>query len=466
MKLPKKTVTAASYVAGIGVIASAIVLSVLLLLSVLGLIHPRQTRITLYTPTLDWTYSGSTIVGSTPKLRFGLLDADHHLEILTLPEHQTVGVYANAPTYVILDAAGDDVTEQYDITEDFGNIVISPRSITLYAPNCSKIYDGTPLEPERIQVRGELAPGHQFQLTGANSLTLPGQEPIAPSYAILSADGQDVTDQYSIESELGTLTVSPIPLSIHTGSATATYAYQELTAPNWKHASGKLLEGHQLSVTVTTVLQDVGTVPNEALATVTDAEGRDLSHLYDIRITCGTLALRPIPLTFKTASDTKIYDGTDLSAPEFTLMDGALPTDHHVNVVRPATLTRVGTTDNTMYLQITDANGQDVTYRYDISYQYGSLTVQPRTLIIRTKSAQKVYDGTALSCNEYEILSGSLCDNEYIELLCTSLLEPGYCDNAVLSCSIYMKAFSGKLTDVTNCYRISYEYGSLEILSD
>jgi len=464
MKLPKKTVTAASYVAGIGVIASAVVLAILLLLSVLGLIHPRQTRITLHTPTLDQTYSGSTVIGSMPQLRFGRLNNDHHLEVLTLPEHQTVGVYANTPTYVILDATGADVTEQYDITEDFGDIVISPRPITLFAPNRSKIYDGTPLEPDQIQVRGELAPGHQFQLTGANSLTLPGQEPIAPSYAILSAEGHDVTDQYCIEDALGSLTVSPIPLSIHTGSATATYAYQELTAPNWKHASGKLLEGHQLSVTVTTVLRDVGSAPNEAQVTVTDAEGRDMSHLYDIRITCGTLELRPIPLTFKTASDTKVYDGTDLTAPECTLAEGALPADHRITVVRSAAINRVGAVDNAMLLQITDANGRDVTYRYDISYQYGTLTVQPRTLTLRTGSAQKVYDGTALACNEYEILSGSLCGNAYIELLCTALAEPGYCDNAVLSCAIYIKSSSGQLTDVTNCYRISYEFGSLEIL--
>lgn len=196
MKLPKKTVTAASYVAGIGVIASAIVLSVLLLLSVLGLFHPRQTRITLYTPTLDWTYSGSTIVGSTPQLRFGLLDADHHLEILTLPEHQTVGVYANAPTYVILDAAGADVTEQYDITEDFGNIVISPRSITLYAPNCSKIYDGQPLRCTDYWVSsGSLLPGHVLQVEITGSITEPGEVDIYPDMVrILDINGSNIQE--------------------------------------------------------------------------------------------------------------------------------------------------------------------------------------------------------------------------------------------------------------------------------
>jgi hypothetical protein len=464
MKIPTKTVTAASYTAGIGVIASAIVLTVLLVLSLLGLIHPRQTRITLQTNTITRPYDGTTVVGSTPNVRFGNLHPDHQVKVLNLPEHSAVGTYANAPEYVILDAAGADVTNQYDITENFGNIVIEPLHIVLYAPNQSKVYDGTPLESKDVMVWGDLAPGETFRISGVNSLILPGQEPIAPTYAIVTADGVDVTDQYIIEDKLGTLTVHPIPLAVSTAYASAHYTGQSLSDPGWKQTSGQLLEGHRLAVTNTTVLQDVGSIPNEATATVLDQNGKDVSHLYDIRFTWGKLTILPISLTVTTAGMEKVYDGKDLTCPQWTVTEGTLPADHRVTVLSSASLNRVGTVDNTMSLRITDPDGRDVTYRYDIRFQYGTLTVQPRPLTIKTGSAQKVYDGTALQCNEYEILSGSLCPGDVIELLCIPLVEPGYSDNSVVSCNVFHIDPQGDFTDVTACYRITYEYGSLTIL--
>lgn len=466
MKLSNKAINAASYTAGICVIASAALLTVLLILSLLGLIHPRQTRITLHTGNITKTYDGSTVQGIAPTIYFGSLHEGHSLTLLRVPEHSEVGTYTNTPEYVILDDTGADVTNQYAITEDFGSIVIEPIQITLFTPDKSKQYDGEPLTASDIVVWGELVPGESLIVYGVNSITLPGQEPIRPTYAILAQNGHNVTDNYVITERFGTLTVNPIPISISTDSVTAPYTGKSISAPGWEHKSGQLLQGHRIAVTNTTVLDDVGTIPNEATASILDESGTDVTHLYDIQFDFGQLWITPISLTITTESAEKIYDGTDLRCAKWEITDGKLPDDAQLTMTDSAVLNRVGTVYNAMQFRITDASSRDITYRYSIDYHYGSLTVQPRAITLKTGSAKKGFDGSPLQCNEFEVISGSLCGSDTIELICTTLTEPGYCDNSVISCTIYHVGENGLKTDVTACYRITYEYGSLQITTD
>lgn len=436
------------------------------MLSLLGLIHPRQTRITLQTGNIAREYSGMTVRGEKPTVRFGALHPGHYIDLLRMPEHRDVGSYPNAPEYVILDETGADVTAQYAITEDFGTITITPRKIVLHTPDREKLYDGLPLEADEIAVWGTLVSGDSLIVYGVDSLTIPGQKPITPIYAILEKNGQDVTANYAITEHFGYLTVRAIPITISTDSKSAPYSGESISAPGWKQTKGQLLKGHRITVTNDTVLQDVGSIPNEAAVTVLDENGADVTHLYDIGFDLGILEIHPIPLTITTESAEKVYDGTELRCTKWKLTENALPEDAVVTVLSSASVTRVGTVDNAIQLRILDGTGKDITYRYDITTDYGTLTIRARSLTLKTGSAQKVFDNFPLECSEYEIIAGQLCDGDNMELIFTSIVEPGYSDNAVLSCIIYHVDAYGNKTDVTSCYRISYQYGKLQITTD
>ena len=51
---------------------------------------------------------------------------------------------------------------------------------------------------------------------------------------------------------------------------------------------------------------------------------------------------------------------------------------------------------NIFAVRILDADGSDRTDNYAIGYDYGTLTVTPRAVVIATATDKKVYDGTPL----------------------------------------------------------------------
>lgn len=464
MKRSDKAIKAASYVAGVFAIASAMLLVIFLILSLLGLIHPRRERITLHTDSVSKIYDGTPLRGSEPTISYGALHDGHSMEVRYIPEFSETGEYTNAPVIVILDETGADVTLQYDITHDFGDMTVHAREIMLVSTYKSKVYDGEPLTADEIWVGGgTLAQGHTLVSEGGNAIILPGVEKVQPVYRIVSENGADVTEQYAVTESFGDLEILPISITLTTESAEKIYDGETLSAPGWEHVGGKLLDGHTVDMTVTASLDDVGSTTNEGIARVTDENGKDVSSLYKIDYDFGSLEIEGIPLSIMTQSAQKIYDGKPLVCEKWEITKGDLEDGATIQVQEYAVCNSVGSVDNSMRFLVTDQNGRDITYRYSLTCNYGTLSIQPRAINIRTGSAQKVYDGTPLSCSTFEIISGSLCEGERIDIACTSIVDLGYSDNYVLDCTIYRVETDGSMTDVSACYRITFDYGTLKI---
>lgn len=461
-----RKVKTTAYLAGAYLIGASLVLVVFLVMTMLGLLHPRQTSLTLTTPDCFHTYDGKTLVGTAPEITHGKLHEGHRLEVLSIPEHSRAGRYANAPGFRILDENGENVTNRYDITQNFGVLQINQRKITLSSPDKSKIYDGEPLQADpAVLTDGTLLDGHKLTVNKGSSITLPGTEPIRFYYRILGENGDDMTSQYEVIEDMGNLTVKPVEITVTTDSATKAYDGKKMSAPGWKHTAGTLLEGHTLQMEVTTVLEDVGTVNNEGDAHVLDADGQDVTHLYSIHYQYGTLKIQPIPLYITTGSAQKVYDGTALTCEEWELTRGELPQGYSIEVRHYPSQTQVGTLENKIEFIVTQW-GKDVSHRFAVVGEYGTLTVQPRAITVRTDSAEKVYDGTPLSCNTFQIISGSLCQGDWVELTGSSITNVGYSENYVVTCTVYRKDENGNTVDVTASYRISYDFGMLKITAD
>ena len=365
---------------------------------------------------------------------------------------------------MIVDPSGADVTHLYDIYTDFGTITIERCPITVYSPDKSKPYDGTPLVSNLIYISaGKLAKGHIFVPNATTSITDPGKQSILPLYSIINENGVDVTDQYRITDNLGTLTVLPVPVRIITHSASKIYDGKPLSLNQWEIVHGSVLEGHQLEVKCTTEISEVGVHENLANVTVYDDKKNNVSYLYDITIIHGNLEISPIPLHITTGSLTKEYDGTPLSCTTWVLDMGKLGEGESISVINSTTLNTVGSTNNNMTFSVHDKSGNDITSRYAISYTPGQLRITPRSITIRTGSATKVYDGLPLVCEEYEIIKGSLCPNETLDVAFTSIVNIGYSNNYIIDCSVLKKDQNGNTVNVSGNYVISYDYGILKI---
>ena len=96
---------------------------------------------------------------------------------------------------------------------------------------------------------------------------------------------------------------------------------------------------------------------------------------------------------------------------------------------------------------------------YFINKDFGTLTVTPREITITAKSVERAYDGTKLTCNEYE-LDGEIVDGETLEVTISGEQQKvGSCSNVVTSVSIMDK--SGK--SVNKNYVIKCVDGTLTV---
>lgn len=452
-----------SYVSAVCAVASATVVAVLLFLSASGVIFPRRATITLHTETVSKVYDAEPITGGEITVTFGELRPGHELVTLSVPSYTEVGEYDNAPKYIIVDSSGDDVTGMYDVTTDFGKITVRGIPLSVHSQTKSKRYDGTALISDEIQIlTGNLAEGHIFIGGAVTRLTLPGEQDILPTYSIIDENGVDVTGIYEISEYLGTLTVIPIYITVSSGSAEKSYDGTPLSANEWEHVSGELLEGHSISAKCITKVTEVGEYENEIEACILDKSGKDVSELYKIVKVCGNISILPLTLHIETEGITKEYDGIPISCDKWSIVAGSLAEGESITVTHIPTLNYVGSAVNKMVFVITDKNGVNVTHRYQIIQQTGQLVLTPRTITIRTGSATKVYDGTALVCEEYEITNGSLCEGDTLNLAFTSIVNVGYTQNYIIDYYI-QSTQDGDKVNVTSNYRVSYDYGTLTV---
>ena len=106
------------------------------------------------------------------------------------------------------------------------------------------------------------------------------------------------------------------------------------------------------------------------------------------------------PITFEAPSDSKVYDGTPLTADEVIAV--GLPDGYTFTAETSGMQTDVGESDNIISeYRIYDTEGNDVTSQFvDVSLQKGTLTVTERNLTVITASAEKEYNGEPLSAGD------------------------------------------------------------------
>lgn len=464
MEHSKKAVKTIAYIAGGLAIISALMVTILMVMSAFGLFYPRKTKIILHTDSIEKIYDAASVSCTEPTLIYGALHDGHKLVTTKLQKYEKVGEYENKPAYMIVDASDDDVTELYNIEEDFGKVIIHAKPISIYSPDKHKTYDGQALVSDGFTIMsGMLLEGHRLESNGVTRLTEPGDISVEPLYSIRDKDGVDVTDQYDIVNSLGHLVVKPIGLTVKTPSKEKNYDGTALFDKTWESVYTPLLEGHTLAMNDFTEVTQVGSFPNEATPVVTDASGKDVTYLYDIQIKAGTLQINTLSLEIATGSMTKEYDGTALSSSQYTIKSGKLLKGHRIEVIGGTELINTNNVANNLTFRVLNAADEDVTDCYTIKTVAGRLEVTPRAITIRTGSATKKYDGEPLICETYNIVQGKLCEGETVFVAFSSLINVGYSPNYIINLRIQSINENGNVVDITSNYSITYDYGQLKI---
>ena len=149
-------------------------------------------------------------------------------------------------------------------------------------------------------------------------------------------------------------------------------AYDVLWANNASpRTDNKLPNGDKVTAVITGKVRDVKdtALENNTIEkiTITNAEGVDVTNCYSNKVkAAGKLTIKPIttPIVVTAGSDTKVYNGTELTKNNYTYTDGVLLPGDMLEATITGSQKFVGTSNNTVSNVKVMRNGEDITGNY------------------------------------------------------------------------------------------------------
>ena len=225
----------------------------------------------------------------------------------------------------VYDADGGDVTENYLLSYEWGELEILPRPITVTAGSAEKIYDGKPLSSDAFDLSCEygfaLAQGHAGIAVNAGSQTDVGSSRNTVQSFYVFEGEKDVTGNYALTYAEGTLTVLRRPITVQSGSAEKVYDATPLRCGEYTlycEYGAPLAEGQSVTVQIVGERTHAGESENTVgYVSITDGE-RDVTSNYSIELEPGTLRVLRRPVMADIGSGTWVYDGQTHSVNVFS----------------------------------------------------------------------------------------------------------------------------------------------------
>ena len=179
------------------------------------------------------------------------------------------------------------------VVED-GQIVITPRAVTLTSETASKTYDGTPLTRPNVTVStGEnegFVEGEVTDIKATGSVTNAGS--VANTITFTPNKETFKDGNYAITKTEGTLTIAKRSVLITSQSATKTYDGSALTRPAVTITGDGFVPGELAKAEATGSITKVGSTPNAIQYTTTGAFN---AANYSIALSVGTLTVTEKP---------------------------------------------------------------------------------------------------------------------------------------------------------------------------
>ena len=276
-------------------------------------------------------------------------------------------VAATADVLVIKNAQGEDVTSKLNVKFVDGTIKVEPAKLTVTTPSVTKVFDGDALAAEGKAsgfVNGETA---TLKTTG-------GQTTVGTSengYELVW-DGSAKAANYTVEENLGTLTVSAQSIDPDDAGAFGGVTVGYLTDTVYNGADQRfepevvdrdgraLVKGRDYELSFSGDVKNVGEVTVAVVGKGNYAGSVERTY----RIT-------PASLMVTTGSDSKIYDGSELVNNELSIE--GLQGEDRVTAAATGSQTEVGSSENTYRITWGDVDAAN----YVIDEHLGTLTVTP-----------------------------------------------------------------------------------------
>ncbi len=330
-----------------------------------------------------------------------------------------VGTAENAFTVREIMNNGRNVTENYDITLAFGSLEVTPRPVTITTETDAKEYDGEKFSATN-STADNLVLGHSLKMIDFTEITYVSEN--MPNnnvavYEIINSAEEDVSENYTISYNYGTLTIKPRQIEITIVDKEKIYdgtplisAETHITCVDGR----EWLAGHTWSIQIHGEQTDVGTSDNvfgrnasgQIVMIVNRLELSPTQNLAEnfevVSTTEGTLTVTKRNVLLSSASADFVYADSEYTVDEVSVSDEQewqgihvypLVSGHTVATSGWGSIIDVGTLTNEFTAQILNANEDDISYNYEIFYDYGTVEVHKRKVKIQIHSYTWIYDG-------------------------------------------------------------------------
>jgi hypothetical protein len=372
----------------------------------------------------------------------------------------SVEVTPNLDSITITNSKGEDVTSCYSMTFVSSSLAIKTRPLSIEIQDQEKEYDAQkPFNFSYLITGGSLAYSDTLSVDYGSVSSSVGSYSIDGVATIKNKAEEDVTSLYAIHLDSGNMMINKRSIALTSSSASKIYDGSTLAKEEVKLISGNLASGDAISYAFTNEENKyVGDYVNSFTTRITNSDGNDVTASYAISPTYGTLSItkRPLQVMMPT-TNFGVYDGIYHEDLAFKC-DNLASTDHYI-LRSNSQIKNAGNVINKALGSVVDASGKDVSSNYDISFNDGRLTIDPRPITIKATDASKVYDGTLLSSSTFAITNGSLANNDLISA--TPLATLTSAGTLKYQQSYVITNNSGE--DVTSSYSITPQEGVLNV---
>ncbi len=203
------------------------------------------------------------------------------------------------------------------------------------------------------------------------------------------------------------MSVRVLPRPVEVGIPSGSFIYGEFDAKTLNADVSNLAQGDYAT---TELITEENTNGNYDISLknlkICNESGEDVTDCYSISSTEGIFTMTKRPITVSTKDAQKVYDGEPWDQAEGSLTKGSLVQGDTLQIHFEPAPAAAGFHPLSPQCRVLNAAGQDVTAKYAIEIQAGTLTVQPRPIWVETADAVKVYDGTPLTQEKWSVTEG------------------------------------------------------------
>lgn len=379
-----------------------------------GYVDIAKAPVTLKSRDLSKPYDGTPLINGETALETETGFVEGEGATYTFTGSQTiVGSSANAFSYTLKPNTNKD---NYKITKSEGTLAVTNREakfeITVKAKSNTATYNGEPHSAKGLEETEFTVDGHKYFVSGLNT-----ENPtkvnageysnnITGTAKVTDAKGNDVTDQFKVKTENGSLVIDKATVTMKSASGEWTYNGEEHTKHEMESVTGFVAEGEGATFSYTGAITNAGETKNTFTYKLNEGTNPDNYTIADPEY--GTLKVNPVTdkvtVTIKGKKDTKTYNGEEQSVTGYDFSaDNDLYTQNCVGFTGEATAkgTAVGTYNmNLASGQFSNTSANFTNVEFDVND--GSLTITGGEIDQSgvkwdTKDLQKPYDGTPLA---------------------------------------------------------------------